>query len=185
MRYDIEKIANAIILALDLSVKNLGKTKLMKLLYFADKKHLKQYGRPIFYDKYIKQKMGPVAINTFNILSASKDDRDFKEDIEKFSQWIECEEKNINKNHQMLIFKKKKDLDADIFSRSELKVLKEVFEKFKSNVAEEVSNISHLLPEYEQTEMHELISYDKMAEDMGDYVKFWNDEIKTFKESLR
>ncbi len=185
MRYDIEKIANAIILALDLGVKNLGKTKLMKLLYFADKEHLKQYGRPIFYEKYIKQKMGPVATNTYSILSASKNDPDFKEDIEELSQWIEFEKKDVNKNHQMIVFKKKRDLDEDVFSKSELKVLKNVFEKFKNNLSEEVSAISHKLPEYEQTDMYDVIPYEKMAEDMGDYVKFWNEEIKTFKESIR
>lgn len=183
MRYDIEKIANAIILALDLDVKNLDKAKLIKLLYFADKEHLKQYGKPIFYEIYMKQKAGPVTVNTFIILNASEECQGFKEYTEKLSRRVEYIEEN-NRNHQMPTFQKKKDLDKDIFSRSEIKVLKKVFERFKYSTTEEISAISRLLPEYEQTEMYDIIPYYKIAENMGDYVKFWNEEVDVFTEKL-
>ncbi|NCN39598.1 MAG: SocA family protein, partial [Candidatus Aenigmarchaeota archaeon] len=38
----------------------LGKTKLMKLFYFADFTHLKQFGSPITYDTYVKLEHGPI-----------------------------------------------------------------------------------------------------------------------------
>jgi len=63
--FDIEKVANAIKYFKNRNVKFLGKTKLMKLLFFADKLHLQRFGKPIFYDKYFKLPYGPVPTLTF------------------------------------------------------------------------------------------------------------------------
>jgi len=41
-KFDIEKVANAIKFFLNNNVQYLGKTKLMKLLFFADKLHLQK-----------------------------------------------------------------------------------------------------------------------------------------------
>ena len=49
-QYSIEKVANAIIYFLDNGVEYFGKTKLMKLMFFADKYHLQKYMRTVFAD---------------------------------------------------------------------------------------------------------------------------------------
>jgi len=186
-RYDIEKVANAIILALDLGVKNLGKTKLMKLLFFADREHLRRYGRPIFYDNYIKEKMGPVPSITYSIISSynDKEQDDFREEVKELLQWVEIEEKDVGHSCPMMQFRKKKKFDSDIFSKSELRILREVFTRFKETTAGEISKLSHELPEYRLAFMYDSISYEDMAGDMADYVRFWREERKAFEKAVR
>ena len=184
-KYNIDKVANAIVLAIDLGVQHLGKTKLMKLLFFADKEHLKRYGRPIFYDNYIKQEMGPVPSITYNIISSyNKEQGDFKKDVEKFLKQVDIGEKPIGCNFPMMQFTKKKEFNPEVFSKSEIDVLKKVFIKFKQLTAGKISSLSHELPEYRNAFMNDSISYEDMAEDMADYVKFWEGESKAFKEAL-
>jgi len=185
-RYSIEKVANAIILALNLGVEYLGKTKLMKLLFFADKEHLKRYGRPIFFDNYVKEKMGPIPEITFGIISAynNTEKEDVKEELEELLKWIEIKEKEIGYEKPMITFEKKRDFNKNIFSESELEVLKEVFSKYKNSKADELSRISHELPEYRKVKLYECIPYSEMAEDMKEYVSFWEKEKNAFRKAL-
>jgi len=186
-RYNVQKVANAIILALELGVKRLGKTKLMKLLFFADREHLRRYGRPIFYDRYIKEKMGPVPSITYGIISSYNDKEldDFKEEVRELLSWVEIEEREVGHSRPMMQFKKKKEFDAELFSRSELKVLKEVFSRFKDANAEEISELSHKLPEYSSAALYDIIPYEAMAGDMAEYVKYWQEEREAFEKAVR
>jgi len=69
-RYNIEKVSNAIIYFIENGMKHLGKTKLMKLMFFSDKQHLSSYGRTVFDDEYYKYQRGPVAHLTLSILNS-------------------------------------------------------------------------------------------------------------------
>jgi hypothetical protein len=42
--------------------------KIFKILYFADRNHFADYGRPISGDNYIKMEDGPVPSNLYDIL---------------------------------------------------------------------------------------------------------------------
>ena len=54
----------------------LNYTKLIKLLYLADRKHLQLYDSPITGDSYVSMKMGPVLSSLFDLLKEkSKDAR--------------------------------------------------------------------------------------------------------------
>ncbi|EDP73230.1 Panacea domain-containing protein [Hydrogenivirga sp. 128-5-R1-1] len=185
-RYNIEKIANAIILALDEGVNFLGKTKLMKLIFFADKEHIKRYGRPIFFEFYVKDNMGPVPLKTYSILSSVNDleNEDFKDEVESLLQWLEVEEKDVNRKFPMLTFKKKKEFDQSVFSKSEIEVLKDVFKKFKDYTAQQISEYSHKLPEYKNKLYWEEITYKDMAEEMKEFLEFWEEERKAFFKSI-
>jgi hypothetical protein len=154
----------------------------MKLLFFADREHLRRYGRPIFYDRYIKERMGPVPSLTYGIISSynDKEQDDFKEEVKEFLQWVEIEEKDVGHPCPMMQFRKKREFDPDVFSKSELKVLREVFTKFKEATAEEISKHSHELPEYRLAFVYGPISYEDMAGDMADYVRFWEEEREVF-----
>ena len=48
--------------------------KLFKILYFADKKHLASYGRPILSDSYIAMKHGPVPSFIYDCIKAIRGD---------------------------------------------------------------------------------------------------------------
>src|SRR3990167_9391361 len=57
--FDATKLAQALAF-LATSVRDLSKLKAAKLLYFADKQHLLQHGRPIIGDRYFCLDCGPV-----------------------------------------------------------------------------------------------------------------------------
>ena len=44
--------------------------RLMKAILFADKSHLKQYGRPVTYDKYVAMRDGPVPSHAYDLTKA-------------------------------------------------------------------------------------------------------------------
>ncbi|RYX84275.1 DUF4065 domain-containing protein [bacterium] len=52
--------AKAALLYVCANVSNIDKLKLYKILYFAEQKHLIEFGRPITGDAFIKMKYGPV-----------------------------------------------------------------------------------------------------------------------------
>ena len=51
--------------------------KLFKILYFAEQKHLLQYGRTITGDRYIAMKDGPVPSNIYDLLKTLRGDAIF------------------------------------------------------------------------------------------------------------
>ncbi len=44
--------------------------RIAKILYFADRKHLVRYGRPILGDHFVAMKDGPVPSNTYDLMKA-------------------------------------------------------------------------------------------------------------------
>jgi len=55
-----DKAVNSLLYVVN-KLKNPDVHKVLKILYFAEKEHLKEYGLPIFGDTYLKMKNGPVA----------------------------------------------------------------------------------------------------------------------------
>ncbi len=49
----------------------INKLKALKLIYFADRYHLRKYGRPITNDEYFAMKLGPVASGVKDIAEMS------------------------------------------------------------------------------------------------------------------
>ena len=56
--------------------KFLGKVKLMKLFYFLDFMHVKNYGSPVTYDNYINLEHGPIPSAIKNLVDTATDDVD-------------------------------------------------------------------------------------------------------------
>jgi len=185
MRYDIEKVANAIKFFKEHNIKHLGKTKLMKLLFFADKEHLSKYGIPIFYDKYFKLPHGPVPSLTLNIIDSLNEMENFDlvEYIDIFKEHIDVKEKNYN-GYTFNSFEIKKPFDNEIFSQTELEVLELIAKKYKDFTAVQISQLSHLLPEYKNTPLSEIIDYSKMADTQSDYILFLEKESKELESVL-
>lgn len=68
-RFEREKLETAILYFLDQANNgHLGKTKLMKLLYFADFDHAEQFGAPITGARYRKYPQGPVPTEATTVL---------------------------------------------------------------------------------------------------------------------
>lgn len=62
--------------------------KIFKVLYFADRNHFADYGRPITGDNYIKMEDGPVPSNLYDIFKTVKGDGYYKDIDGKFGQYF-------------------------------------------------------------------------------------------------
>lgn len=187
-QYNIEKVANAIIFFVDKNIEHFGKTKLMKLMYFADKEHLEKYGRVMFYDDYRKLPRGPVATLTYNIISSTdaNDGDDFKSYVDNFSSFIEIQKKDINQKNSATRFNPKNSFDNTFFSKSEIEILENIAKKYKTYTKEQISEESHLLKEYINTDMNDFIDIADMTENkkLKEYLSFWRNEHKEFNKML-
>jgi uncharacterized phage-associated protein len=69
--FSIEKLVHAIAYFSKSGIRDLTKLKIAKLLYFADKQHLLEHGRPIIGDVYWCMDNGPVPSFALNEMSAA------------------------------------------------------------------------------------------------------------------
>ena len=71
-KFDIDKALSAILYVSRTLIQSKHKDadyyRVLKMLYFADKKHIAKYGRPILGDDYIAMEHGPVPSKTYDIV---------------------------------------------------------------------------------------------------------------------
>lgn len=133
---DIKKIVS-ILNFLSQRVNYFTKLKAAKLLYFADKEHLIQYGSSITDDRYIKMKYGPVPTRILNIINNPDEylmEPENRKYLHKFLSFSKDKRKTINSK-----------LNSDLYelSKSEIKVLNHIVKKYGHFTASELIKISH------------------------------------------
>jgi uncharacterized phage-associated protein len=118
--FDPEKALEVILF---ISKKSPDLYHLLKILYFADKKHLSEYGRLICGDSYVAMQNGPVPSQTYDIIKSVRGDQTLnnaepfkdsfkvennkvipsrKPDLDKLSESdIECLENSIKENKNL------------------------------------------------------------------------------------
>ena len=143
-KFDVEKFMAAV-LFFALNQSGLYKTKLMKLLWYADMRFFKENTVSITGMKYIHQQYGPVPTQHSMCLS-----------ILETLGIIELQEQEFG---EVILPKADKILMGKL-SKSELEVLKTVNEKFFYTKANEISALSHKEKGYRETSLSELISYE-------------------------
>jgi uncharacterized phage-associated protein len=123
------------------NTKNVGRTKLFKLLYFWDFIHFKRYGTSVTGLDYHSFPFGPVPKDLYDkILSDSLPEiyySHFKIVEDKY-------EENEDKFRHFRFLLKNKTIDLDWLTPNELKVLKDVSFIFKETTAKEMTEITHL-----------------------------------------
>lgn len=121
---------------------SINKMKVIKLIYFADKYHLRKYGRPISNDEYYAMPYGPVG-------SGAKD-------IAEMSDFLAPEEKEYASNYINSVEKyyvtTTKKVDENVLSDSDLEALKFSWEKFGSLAEFRLARLSHEYPEWQKHE---------------------------------
>lgn len=187
-QYSIEKVANAIIYFVNNDIVHLGKTKLMKLMYFSDKQHLNTYGRTMFFDDYHKLPRGPAASLTLNIINNlnEEDGEDFKTYTDDLKNILDIEIQ-VDDGVKITKFIPKDTFKKELFSKSELSILGSVSKKYKDYTKDEISKESHKLKEYIGTQMNSIIDIVDMVEDENskEYISFWQNEHKQFNKMLQ
>jgi putative zinc finger/helix-turn-helix YgiT family protein len=143
-RFDREKFTNSIIY---LCKEGTPKTKLNKLLYYADFKHFKEHAESITGTEYAHLPFGP-APDHYNLYFS----------VLALKGLIKIEETEYGEYQGERIIAVRPP-DLNIFSETELQVLAWVKEFFKSYTAGSISKFSHAEKGYQNTKDGELISY--------------------------
>ena len=123
---------------------SINKMKSLKLLWLADRLHIRLYGRLISNDAYVAMKFGPVASNTKDIAENS----DFCSEEER-----EYSQRYINLSGANKYFVNSiAEIDSKVFSKTDIEVLGSVYSAFGSKSPVELSEISHSYPEWKRWE---------------------------------
>lgn len=130
------------------------KTKLMKLLFYADFKHYKDYVRSITGSRYAHLPYGPVPDQYDVWLSTLVAENPA---ISKEELWIN--------DHPAEMVVSQEPTDISLFENSELLTLAKVKEFFKDYSAKMITDFSHQEKGYRETKNGQIISY-KYAKDL-------------------
>ncbi|MBD3338068.1 MAG: DUF4065 domain-containing protein [Candidatus Lokiarchaeota archaeon] len=123
------------------NTKNVGRTKLFKLLYHWDFIHFKKYGLSITGYDYYTFPFGPVPLKLYQQIESDNLPDLLKNDIKIVEDFNE-EEDNQYKRFKVIL--KNKKIDLDWLSPNEIKILEEVSFVFKDATAKQMTEITHL-----------------------------------------
>jgi uncharacterized phage-associated protein len=120
----------------------INKMKALKLVYFADRYHLRKYGRLITNDTYFAMEHGPVASGV--------------KDLAEFSVALDKHEASYAKQYirpvSKYTYESIADVDRDVFSDSDIEALKFAFETFGQLDKFKLRDKTHLYPEWKKHE---------------------------------
>lgn len=118
----------------------INKMKVLKLIYLADRYHLRKYGRLITNDSYFAMSYGPVPSGVKDIAEAS----DFlgESENEYSSRFVESIEN--------LTLKSINPVDDSVFSESDIEALTFAWEKFGHLAQFKLAELTHYYPEWEK-----------------------------------
>lgn len=113
--------------------------QVVKMFFFADKKHLNAYGRPIFGDKYVAMDHGPVPSFTFDAIRRNK----FVDAA--FVRLLE-EALEFSPRGNRIKMRAKREADLDEFSGTDIEMLSQSFEENKNKSFGELREETHSDP---------------------------------------
>jgi uncharacterized phage-associated protein len=118
------------------------KLKALKLVYFADRYHLRRYGRPIIGDEYMAMQYGPVPSNT--------------KDIAEMSAFLGSGEREYAKAFIRPIssfsYRSEAEVDEAVFSQSDREALAWAWKHFGRCGRFELADLTHGYPEWKRHE---------------------------------
>ena len=122
---------------------HINKMKALKLLYFADRFHLRKYGRPITNDEYFAMNYGPVPSGAKDLAEGS----DFRPDAEKAyaGRYLDPVAQ-----HE---FSSIAHPDLEVFSKTDLEALNFAWNQFGNLKEFELARLTHEYPEWKKHEV--------------------------------
>lgn len=112
----------------------LDQYKMVKLLYLADREHLRRFGRPITFDKYVAMPFGPVASAAFDLLRGKQalgiDPSDLPFEMRKHDKFF-------------VVDHPKREIDRSIFSKSDLMILDQTADKYGAMSFDQLYKLTH------------------------------------------
>lgn len=140
----------------------LGKVKLMKLFYFLDFMHVKEYGTPVTYDTYIKLEYGPIPSTIKNLIDTATEEID----ISELADTIHFEKPTGTQMIRVLPNRPFLQSDEGYFSDTELDMLKKVCMRFGNKNTKFIVDASHNEAPWKATTFLDEIPYTLAAKDL-------------------
>ena len=129
------------------------KKEICKLIFFADQRHLLQYGRTITGDKYNALPQGPVPSRGLDMLNehqeAPASDIETMREFGKVRGWV---------------FYPTRAADRSVFSRSDLRVMDEILAEMGKLTADQLEDLSHEEPAWRKTGQAQRMDFDLFFE---------------------
>lgn len=134
----------------------IDKLKLLKLIWLADRYHLRKYGRSITNDQYWAMSFGPVASNTKDLINKNILDETEKKYRDRYLKILGNKIESIER------------CNLDFFSKSDIEAMKEIYETYGKYKNSKLVDLSHEFPEWKKhknwlennNNTRELMSYD-------------------------
>jgi uncharacterized phage-associated protein len=144
--FNLDKLIHTIAFFSQHGTHDLTKLKVAKMLYFADKKHLLEFGAPIIGDVYFCMEFGPVpsfALNEMNeAINRSEVVNEETSDYNKMSLVLRVKKPFFGHPY----FEAKQGFDANVFAPSEVEVLRYVVGEYGRRSAKQLVDLTHNEP---------------------------------------
>lgn len=128
---------------------HLGRTKLMKLLYYVDFDHYEKYGSPVTNAKYRKLPHGPVPDDADKVISDMVS-----------AQEVEAVRVERGKFEQERLVTTQAKFDPSLFSGDEIDILEKVAARWSDATGAEISRASHDEAPWAASQMGKTIDYE-------------------------
>jgi hypothetical protein len=122
----------------------INKMKALKLIWLADRYHIRKYGRPITFDSYLAMKLGPVPSGAKDLAQANNP---FLDPLEK-----EYRDSFIFPNSNNLNFSSIAGVETKVFSKTDMDALDYIYSTFGDKDQFKLSEYSHTLPDWKKYE---------------------------------
>ncbi len=156
VQFDKEKSLNALLYVAN-RVQRKDFHKIFKIIYFADRQHLADWGRPITGDTYIAMEAGPVPSRLYDMLKIVRGDS-YLPDMEGLGKYFQVE--------NWMYVRPLQDADLNKLSASEQEAMSEAIEKYATLSYDEIKEKSHDVA-WRCTARDFSISWDNIAREAG------------------
>ncbi|MBQ6567369.1 MAG: SocA family protein [Treponema sp.] len=143
------------------------KLALLKLVFFADRYHIRNYGISMLQDNYCAMNLGPVCSKTYDLIKKGLYYDGLTEDAKKLV------DASLFCNRDVVDVK---DTGDDLLSVSDKEALDFSVENFGSFSAYQLSEITHAYPEWSR--FHEILDSHISSSEEMDYADFFGDPEK-------
>lgn len=185
LKFNYKKATQALNYFANMEKGKINAVKAIKLVFFADRYHLRKYGRPITNDDYYAMKLGPVGSGVKDIARfvADEEEKDYSTQfIEKVGEFD---------------FRTIAPVDKDVFSKSDEEALRFSYDTFgKFDWLTLSKKISHDYPEWKKHEdkikagasrvtMDYFDFLEDLPEELNKCFEIDEEEMRDLKEQLR
>ncbi len=156
VQFDRTKALNALLYVAN-RVQRKDFHKIFKIIYFADRQHLADWGKPITGDTYIAMEAGPVPSKMYDMLKIVRGDS-YLPDVEGLGKFFAVE--------NWMYVKPLADADLNKLSRNEQEALDDSIAKYSALSYDEIKEKSHDVA-WRSTARDFSISWDDIAREAG------------------